>query len=297
MNALFSKEQIFERITDSGYPFWTLWLVSGFQNKSHIMTYWGNDFNEIESDETKINKSIAKLESVIQSCPPDSVFSIEIKNAKTANGIGIIGPLQFSNSAAQTPQTAVQNVAGLAGVPAGYMPDSVLDGIKRQMQDTFDLKLEYFKNEALLREREYELRRKEQELKDKLKECAELKKGYDSGVARTADVLMLAGTRLIKIMFPALIPSADAAASLGNVPEQPRAKAQPQPQPQPQPQTQQPPQSEPDPKADEVDEVAEFIYNNFSIEQIKDFKKRLYAKQSENLQGEDEYDTDDSEDE
>lgn len=291
MNALFTKEQIFERITDSGYPFWTLWLVSGFQNKSHIMTYWGNDFNEIESEETKINKSIAKLDTVINSCPANSIFAIEIKNAKTANGIGVIGPLQFTSGQTQQ-QSAPTNVAGLAGVPAGYVSDSVLDGIKKQMQDTFELKLEHFKNESLLREREYELRRKEQELKDRLKECAELKKGYESGVARTADVLMLAGTRLIKVMFPALLPSEGAPVNLSGVNAQ---RQQPQPQPQPQPT----PEPEPDPKADEVDEVAEFMYKNFTIEQIKDFKNRLYnAEQSQsNLQSATESDTDTYEDE
>lgn len=263
MNALFTKEQIFERITDSGYPFWSLWLISGFQNKSHVMTYWGNDFNEIESDETKINKSIAKLETVINSCPPDSMFSIEIKNAKTANGIGILGPFQFSNNSTAQPQNNVATVAGLSGLP--QISESYLDGIKKQMQDTFDLKLEHFKNETYLREREQELKRREQELQERLKECAELKKGYDSGVARTADVLMLAGTRLIKVILPNLLP--DSGAMLGGVAG---TMQQPQPQ-QPEPE----PEPEPDPKSDEVNEVAEFIYNNFTIQQIKDFKNKL----------------------
>lgn len=290
MSALFTKEQIFERITDSGYPFWTLYLVSGFRNQSHVMTYWGNDFNEIESEETKLNKSIAKLDSVINSCPPDSVFSIEIKNAKTANGIGVIGPLQFSNT--PTAQTSnVPSLAGLAGVPAGYVSDSTLDGIKKQMQDSFDMKLEHFKHEAILREREWNLKRKEEELKEKLKECADLKKGYDSGVARTADVLMLAGTRLIKIMFPALLPSEGAAAAaapnLGAVHAQPQAKAKAQPQPEP----------EPDPKADEVDDVARFIYENYDIEQIREFKNRLQNGIHTDFSGADGFDTDPDTDE
>ncbi len=284
MNALFTKEQIFERITDSGYPFWTLWLISGFQNKSHVMTYWGNDFNEIESDETKIQKSIAKLESVINSCPPDSMFSIEIKNAKTANGIGILGPFQFSSNSTAQPQNNVSTVAGLSGLP--QISESLLDGIKKQMQDSFDLKLEHFKNECFIREKEQELKRREDDLKERLKECAELKKGYDSGVARTADVLLLAGTRFLKILLPNLIPESGAVLGGVNGAKEPQPQMQSQPQPEPEP--------EPDPKSDEVNEVAEFIYNNFSIQEIKDFKNKLKNAKSNlsNPQAETDTDTD-----
>ena len=271
MSALFTKEQIFERITDSGYPFWTLYLVSGFRNQSHIMTYWGNDFNEIESEETKINKSIAKLDSVINSCPPDSMFSIEIKNAKTANGIGILGPFQFTNNAAQTP--APQN-NGLSGFAPMQFDNTTLEGLKKNIQDTFDLKLEHFKNETYLREREQELKRREKDLEEQLKECKELKKGYESGVARTADVLLLAGTKLVKILFPQIISGAESAA-LGNAPEQHEPQQQPTQQPEPEP--------EPDPKSDVVNDVAEFMYNHFTIEQIKDFQNRLKNGSKTNL--------------
>ena len=293
MSALFTKEQIFERITDSGYPFWTLWLVSGFQNKSHIMTYWGNDFNEIESDETKINKSIAKLDSVINSCPPDSMFSIEIKNAKTANGIGVIGPLQFSTTAAQTP---AQTNTGLNGYTPQPYNEISLEGIKKNIQESFDLKLEHFKNETFLRERENELKRREKELEEQIKECKELKKGYESGVARTADVLMLAGTKIVKMLFPQFI-GAEGGAALGNAPQQPTPKAQPQPQPQQRQAKQPEPEPEPDAKSDVVNDVAEFMYNNFTIEQIEDFKNKLKNGIHTDLSGADEYEPDTETDE
>ena len=64
---LLTKEIIYDRIKDSGYPFWSLYLQQGFKNQSHIMTYTGNDFEDEDSDETKIQKSIARLDNIVAS--------------------------------------------------------------------------------------------------------------------------------------------------------------------------------------------------------------------------------------
>ena len=94
----FSKNFVFERIKDSKYPFWSLYLNQGFQNRSNVQQFFGGNFEENDSDETKIEKSIKALQNTLSTFDDSAVFIIELKNAKTANGSGIIGPFQFQNA-------------------------------------------------------------------------------------------------------------------------------------------------------------------------------------------------------
>lgn len=262
----FTNQLIFDRIADSGYVFWTLYLQNGFKSQSHILSYYGVDFDPADTQETMIEKSIAKLDNVITSFPPDAVFSIELKNSKSANGTGIIGPFQFSNTtAADTPQ----NLSG-APVSNAYLTKETLDGITAQMEQKFKNQIEQLKAESLLRERENELKRKQDELAIKMQEVADLKKSYDSGVAKSADVLFQAGKRLIMAFVPALVP-ADGAAVLSGT-QQAAAPVESTPEPAQ--------ESAPDDKADAVDDLAAYIYDNYTINDIQQLKQRLKNEKS-----------------
>lgn len=253
----FTKQLIFDRIADSGYTFWTLYLQNGFKSQSHILSYYGVDFDGNDTPENMIDKSIAKLDAVVSSFPPDAVFSIELKNSKSANGTGIIGPFLFANTtAADAPQN-------LSGAPAPYLTEETLKGITAQMEQNFKNQIEQLKAESLLRERENELKRKQDELATKFQEVADLKKSYDSGVAKSADILFQAGKKLIMAFVPALIP-ADGAAVLSGT-QQAAAPVESTPAQE----------SAPDVKADAVDDLAAYLYDNFTINDIKELKQRL----------------------
>ena len=241
---LLTKEIVYERIKDSGYPFWTLYLQQGFKNTSHLMTYTGNDFEENDSDETKLQKSIARLDNIVNSIA-DATFVIEIKNSKTANGNGIIGPLQFSNSVKKEEVTPV-----LSGVPA--ISESYLKGIEDRISREFNQKFETWKAEEKQKQYEKELEKREEELKEKEKELDDLKKGYESGVAKTADILLEAGKRIAMYFVPDLQKTATPEIQLsGNTQQSDNEQFQ-------------------DEKATVINEFAEYLYNGYSKDQIKE---------------------------
>lgn len=251
MNAVFSKELIFERIKDSGYPFWSLGLCQGFKNTANVMQYYGNDFEEADTPETMLQKSIKRLDNVVSSFPPDSVFVIEILNGKNANGSGRLGPFQFS-AAPSVPQN---NQQSLQGVPEGYLPQSMLKGIEENMQRQFDARFEQLKAETERRQREAEFHRREMELEEREKQLKELEKGYKSDVAKTADVLLAAGKAIVKYLIPGLQESAAAAPSaLQGVDNE----EQPQ-----------------DAKSKVIDDFAEYLYNNYDEKAIAQLHHNL----------------------
>lgn len=253
----FTKQLIFDRIADSNYVFWTLYLCNGYKNQSHVLTYYGVDFDATDTPETMIEKSIAKLDNVVSSFPPDAVFSIELKNSKSANGNGIIGPFQFSNMPpAENPPQTPQNLSG-APLPLPYLTKETLDGITAQLEQNFNARLENYKAESLLREKDNELKRRERELDERINEVNDLKKAYESGVAKSADILFAAGKKLIMAFIPALVPAETAAAPvLGDTPPETAAP-------------------ENDPKAVAVDDLANYVYNNFSVNDIQQIKTNM----------------------
>lgn len=254
---LLTKEIIYDRIKDSGYPFWSLFLQQGFKNQSHIMTYTGNDFEENDSDETKIQKSIARLDNIVASIP-NATYIIEIKNSKTANGNGIIGPFQFSNAVKEEQQPAQQTT--LSGI---QVSDSYLKGIEERLTNEFNLKLETFKAEEKQKQYLKELEKREEDLKAKEKELAELKKGYESSVAKTADILVLAGQKIAMNLFPNLMPGGEnpEIQLSGNQAENNESEEEQQP----------------DEKADAVNELAEYLYKNYDTQRIKYFFEDIVA--------------------
>ena len=248
---LLTNEIVYERIKDSGYPFWTLYLQQGFKNTSHLMTYTGNDFEENDSDETKLQKSIARLDNIVNSIQ-DATFVIEIKNSKTANGNGIIGPLQFSNTVKKEEVTPT-----LSGGSA--ISESYLKGIEERISREFNQKFETWKAEEKQKQYEKELEKREEELKEKEKELDDLKKGYESGVTKTADILLEAGKRIAMYFVPDL-----------------QAKTAATPEIQLSGKTQQSDEEQfEDEKASVINEFAEYLYNGYSKEQIKELLNNI----------------------
>ena len=253
MNQIFTKELIFDRIKDSGYPFWALSLQTGFRNSVNIMQYYGSDFEENDSDETKIDKSIRRLDNVLNSFPPESVFSIEIKNGRQANGSGLIGPLTFSvSSSLQEPAAAQAQQTQQPQLLNGLTFDEALKGVEAKLSAKFDNDLKAYKLEVERQQQEEKFKKRLAELDEREKELKELKKGYESGVAKTADVLFLAGKKLLGVVFPDLagqLPAAETK-TLG-----------------------QPETAQKDEKMDVLDDFAEYLYNNYDKNAIA----KLYA--------------------
>lgn len=262
----FSKNFIFERIKDSKYPFWSLYLNQGFQNRSNVQQFFGGNFAEDDSDETKIEKSIKALQNTLSTFDDSAVFIIELKNAKTANGNGIIGPFQFQN-AETVKKDSEQAAPGLGAIPAGYVPESMLKGIEDKINAEFNAKLERYKAESERREREAEFKRREEQLAEREKELKEQEKSYNSSVAKTADIFITIGQKLAAHFFPA---TDDGAAAQMVVQQQQLG----------QPQT---PQLN-DEKMQAVDELSEYMYKNFDTDKIKAFKEILMQEQKNELE-------------
>lgn len=257
-NQIFTKELIFDRIKDSGYPFWSLALVQGFKNYAHVMSYFGNDFEDNDTFETQIDKSIKRLDNAVSSFPENSVFSIEIKNSKQANGAGIIGPFQFSNSyepeKVETSQTPLNGV-----VPSGYVPESMLKGVEERLKLDFENQLEKFKIQTKREQQEDEIKRRIAELDEREKNLKDLEKGYSSSVAKSADVISEVGKRLLGYFFPDISTIGGASQAQGFEPPQPTL-GNPQPT---------------DEKAEAAENLAEYVYNNFDAQQINKFFETL----------------------
>lgn len=250
---ILQKELIFDRIKDSGYYFWTLFLQQGFKNTSHLMTYTGNDFEESDTHETKIEKSINRLKAIVDSFPPDAVFVIEIKNSKNANGSGIIGQLQFSNAQqAQIGANAQPQTTMLNGIPESY-----LKGVEDRLQKEFQISFENWKAEERKKQIEREFERREAEIAEKEKNLKELQKGYESGVAKTADVLVEAAKKIINYFMPEISSKKQASANVLSGTQQTTKE------------------DIKDVKADKVDEYAAYLYNNFSVNEIDEKFKTL----------------------
>ena len=177
---IFNKDFIFERIKDSNAPYWNLSLCQGFKNTANVMNYTGVDFTDEDTDDTKIDKSIAQLERTVSTFPPDSVFLIELRGAMTSNRNGIFGPFQFANAdkplQPEQPTTTAQPLG--ATIPQGYVPESVLKGIQDAIQADFDKKFELYKQETEHQRKEEEFMRRCQQLDEREKDLKDKEKEY-----------------------------------------------------------------------------------------------------------------------
>ena len=111
-----------------------------------------------------------------------------------------------------------------------------------------------------------ELEKREEDLKAKEKELSDLKKGYESSVAKTADILVLAGQKIAMNLFPNLMPGGENTEIQlsGNQAENNESEEQ-----------------QPDEKADAVNELAEYLYKNYDTQRIKYFFEDIVAHDNE----------------
>lgn len=260
---VFTKDFIFNRIKDSGYPCWTLSMQNGFRNFANVMTYYGVDWDEEDTDDTKIEKSLARLEQTLSTFPSETTFVIEIKSGRNATGSAILGPFYFSiaedkaEPTEDAPNDTQQQQPQLGAIPPGYVPESMLKGLEDSLTKTFDARIEALKAEQAQERKEQEYQNRLQRLNDREKEVNELMKAYKSDVAKGADVVV---EIVKKIGMYFLAPKG--------------AQMPPEMPPQLGTTPPQPPQHQ-DEKADAVDDFAAFLYDNFSIEDIKQLKSNI----------------------
>ena len=260
---IFTKDFIYDRIKDSGFPCWSLSMQNGFRNFANVMSYYGIDWSDEDNDETKIEKSIARLEQTLSTFPPDTSFAIEIKSGRNATGSAILGPFYFSitedkaEPTEDAPKDAQQQQPQLGAIPPGYVPESMLKGLEESLTKTFDARIEALKAEQEQARKEQEYQNRLERLEEREKEVKDLEKSYKSDVAKGADVVV---EIVKKIGMYFLMPKG----SQPDMQQQLGAAQQPTPQHQAN-----------DPKADAVDDFAEFLYNNYSVEDIKKLKSNI----------------------
>ena len=253
MQQTFTKDFVYERIKDSGFPCWTLGLYNGFKNVVNAAQYWGVDFTDEDSEDTKIEKSIARLAATLSTFPDDSVFVIEIKSGRNANGSTVLGPFQFSNSTPKSdPDPAPAIVQNLGStIPPGYVPESYLQGVEERLKDTYSRELDAFKREMQEQQREDDYRRRCEALDEREKNLKDLEKSYNSTVAKAVDIVIEVGKRLGGYFLTGAMPTSNAVTSepLGEPPSDERSMA--------------------------VNDLADFMYENLSVDAIKELKSNL----------------------
>lgn len=260
---VFTKAFIYDRIKDSGFPCWSLSMQNGFRNFANVMSYYGIDWSDEDNDETKIEKSIARLDQTLSTFPPDTNFAIEIKSGRNATGSAILGPFYFSiaEDKAEPTEDAPKDVQHqqpqLGAIPPGYVPESMLKGLEDSLTKTFDARIEALKAEQEQARKEQEYQNRLERLEEREKEVKDLEKSYKSDVAKGADVVV---EIVKKIGMYFLMPKGSQMS-----PEQQLGAAQ---QPTPQHQAK-------DPKADAIDDFAEFLYDNYTVEDIIKLKSNI----------------------
>lgn len=256
MQQQFTKEFIFERIKDSGFPCWNLAITTSFRNTVNVQSYFGADWTEDDNDETKIQKSLTQLDNTLSTFPDNTIFIIEIRAARTASGNSILGPFQFSktNISEPTPEAPQQgNTTQLGIIPSGYVPESMLKGLEDQLTKNFQQQFDALKAEHKQEQREQEYKNRLERLEERENEVKELEKSYKSDVAKGADVVV---EIVKKIGAYFLMPkNANATTFEQNTPP---ALGEVQD----------------DKKANAVDEFAAFLYNNSTIEEIQELSKQ-----------------------
>lgn len=274
-----NKDFIFKHIKDTKYPLWALYLVQNYR-RVPLAFYNGDDFTDDEKTEGKTEKSCIRLASTLEDFPADAVLSIDLKNAKTANGSGILGPFEFVNMSKEDADNQQQQSApaqfsglGFAQPPAGWVSEQVLNAKLDEMRAENERKI----NELIFkqRERDFEERmaRERKELDELRRELRDEKKKYDSNTGKVAQTLAGAAKIVIGDLFPGLgIDKTEAAAQLAgaNQPELPETAQPAQPSPS----------ATADPKYKAIERLAEMLYKseNVTEAQVTNLTKGIEAE-------------------
>lgn len=220
-----NKDFIFKHIRETKYPLWALYLVQNYR-RVPLAFYNGDDFADDEKAEGKCEKSCIRLANTLQDFPPEAVLSIDLKNAKSANGSGILGPFEFVNMSkedAETTSTPQQQFAGFgfANPPAGWVSEQVLQAKLDELRAENKREI----NELIFKQRvtdfEERVARERKELDELRRELRDEKKKYDSGTGKVAQCLAGAGKIMLGQLFPGLgIDTAEAAQELAGAQQQ-----------------------------------------------------------------------------
>lgn len=220
-----NKDFIFKHIRETKYPLWALYLVQNYR-RVPLAFYNGDDFADDEKAEGKCEKSCIRLANTLQDFPPEAVLSIDLKNAKSANGSGILGPFEFVNMSKEDTETAStpqQQFAGFgfANPPAGWVSEQVLQAKLDELRAENKREI----NELIFKQRvkdfEERVARERKELDELRRELRDEKKKYDSGTGKVAQSLAGAAKIVLGQMFPGLgIDATEGAAELAGAQQQ-----------------------------------------------------------------------------
>ena len=257
-----NKDFIFKHIKDTKYPLWALYIVQNYR-RIPLAFYNGDDFDDDDKIEGKIEKSCIRLASTLQDFPPDAVLSIDLKNAKTANGSGILGPFEFVNMSKEDaegnnqPAPQFTGLGAFAQPPAGWVSEQVLNAKLDEVRAENERRI----NELIFKQREKDFEeraaRERKELEELRKELRDEKRKYESGTGKVAQSLAGAAKIVLGEMFPGLgIDKTEAAAQLAGAQQSELPEAQPQPVAQ----TSAPEVD--DPKYKAIERLAEMLYKN-----------------------------------
>lgn len=242
-----TKDYIIEHIRRVKYPFWSLFVIQNYK-RIPVMFYQGEDFEEKEPIEAKVEKSVRRLLSVLDDFDAGAVMSIELKTAKTANGSGIVGPLDFVIAEQPPAQpTAPATFQGFTGAPAGFVSEEVLNSRLAGLEVANEKKI----NEILFKQREKDfedkVRRERTELNELRKELNDEKKKYNSNTGQAADALVFAIKKIVAELFPGAFPAG--ASVTANTQQQLAGTPEAE-------------QQQPDAKEIEINKLCNLLYNN-----------------------------------
>lgn len=200
-----TKDYILKHIRETKYPLWSLYVIQNYR-RVPIMHYNGDDFATEEKAEGKLEKSITRLQSILDDFPADAVLSIDLKKGTTANGSGILGPIEFVNKNKEdednTPQ---QNFSGLGMMPpAGFVSEATLNGKLEELRAENTKQI----NELIFKQREKDfnekIARERAELDELKRELKDEQKKYESNTGAAAETLVFAVKKILKELFPNL---------------------------------------------------------------------------------------------
>lgn len=249
-----TKDYIINHIRRTKYPLWSLYVIQNYK-KIPIIYYVGDDFSDDDTIEAKIEKSINRLLAVLNDFTADSVLSIELKNSRTANGSGILGPIEFVVNEQQEQQPGAPAFQGF-GAPAGFISEEVLNSRLAGIEAQNEKKI----NDILFKQRERDfnerIKRERTELNELRKELNDEKKKYNSNTGQAADALVFAIKKILAELFPGAFP----AGATVTATTQQQLEGTPEATP-----------AQPDAKEIEINKLCNLLYNNPKVtpEEIK----------------------------
>lgn len=233
-------ENIKNFIRENNAPYWKLFLMKQFSQKTLIYSYKCENCTD---EQNKIEVSIEMLKNILQNYENSQglIFGIELRKSNTANQDSMFGPFEF------VLRNENQNLNGLGALPSvgvGYVPTSELERRLEVERQISELRLE----KALFdRERNYFNESK----KDIEKELTDKYKKYDTN----SEVVKEGINRALGAIF-SMVTGANTAPQLQGTPET---------------------STESDVKTQAVENIASTVFENLAVEEITELEKVINA--------------------